>query len=348
LNFDHVGTAALGCSGGVNFLEGLGFGLETQNAKFSDDRRFMPGFVVEDRSINALVNLLIDSRDLIELLERNKPAPVGTVEAFLRSRDVELILSLTNIRELVSTLALNGDFMRVRPWLQSLERIPHLYIREVSIAADELRSAVDAFKAGTTFKGPMVFVKRWDETLSSLPDGRKSAVEFLVNQRLDDLIYSVYRGQPAAFAAPAAHVDTLRRLFDNKRKALKAGSAQRKEDFIRSVENKAATNRIDLPAGHQHEFAQWIYESPDRCPGHQLGYEVYRAFMENTADVPETSDFSDLAHICALPYVESATLDRRMRHYTRVASERLLARGGLVNYSERIYENLATFIGRNT
>jgi hypothetical protein len=37
-----------------------------------------------------------------------------------------------------------------------------------------------------------------------------------------------------------------------------------------------------------------------------------------------------------------------MRHYCRIASERMLARGGCVNYGERIYDDLATFIGKNS
>ena len=70
--------------------------------------------------------------------------------------------------------------------------------------------------------------------------------------------------------------------------------------------------------------------------------------METLNDVPETSDFSDLAHVYALPYVDSGTLDRRMRHYCRIASERLLARGGLINHSERVCQNLAMFVGKNS
>jgi hypothetical protein len=69
--------------------------------------------------------------------------------------------------------------------------------------------------------------------------------------------------------------------------------------------------------------------------------------MENLNDVPESADFSDLAHVYALPYVQSATLDRRMRHYCRIASERMLARGGLIRYSERVYDNQGMFVGRN-
>src|SRR5712664_1807072 len=110
------------------------------------------------------MNLLVDSRDLIELVERGRPVTVQEVEAFLRAHDHEFVLSFTNIRELVGTLAINGDFLRVRPWLQSLERIPHLYIQEALIPRNEIQSAVDAFNGGTAYRNPNVFVRRWDET----------------------------------------------------------------------------------------------------------------------------------------------------------------------------------------
>jgi hypothetical protein len=294
------------------------------------------------------MNLLPDSRDLIELVERSQPATVEQVGVFLRAHNHEIVLSFTNVRELVGTLAINGDFLRVRPWLQSLEQMPHLYIQETLIPCHEIQSAVDAFNGGTTYHNPSTFVRRWDETLIPLPRQQVSAIEQLVNVRLDDIVYWMYRARPAIFAPPARFLGTLRRQFEDDRQALQSGEARPEEHFIRGVKKHSASHRIQLPAAHEDEFAEWIYESPDRCPGLQLGHEVYRALMENVNDIPETGDFSDFAHVYALPYVQSATLDRRMRHYCRIASERLLSRGGFTNYSDRTYKNLAMFIGRNS
>jgi hypothetical protein len=294
-----------------------------------------------------IVNLLLDARDLIELVERGRPATVQDVETFLRAHDHEFVFSFTNIRELVGTLAFNGDFLRVRPWLQSLERTPHLYIRETLIPRDEIQAAVDAFNGGTAYLNPSVLVRRWDETLIPLPPPQMSEIEQLVNVRLDDIVYWIFQGHPATFAPPERHLGTLRRQFEEDRRALQAGEAPSDEHFIRVVKKHSATHRIQLPAGREDEFAKWIYASPDRCPGLHLGHEVYRALMENVNDIPEAGDFSDLAHVYALPYVQSATLDRRMRHYLRIASDRLLARGALINYSERVRENLAVFIAGN-
>ncbi len=69
--------------------------------------------------------------------------------------------------------------------------------------------------------------------------------------------------------------------------------------------------------------------------------------MSNYGDVPQVGDFSDLAHVCALPYVEAATFDRRVRHYCGVASGKLLKFGCSVDYRTRIYENLAAVMQKN-
>jgi hypothetical protein len=100
------------------------------------------------------MNLLLDVRDLIELVERALPVTTERMDAFLRDHDHEFVLSFTNVRELVGTLAVNDDFLRVRPWLQSLERMPHLYIQETLIPRRELESAVDAFNRNSAYHDP--------------------------------------------------------------------------------------------------------------------------------------------------------------------------------------------------
>jgi hypothetical protein len=63
--------------------------------------------------------------------------------------------------------------------------------------------------------------------------------------------------------------------------------------------------------------------------------------MGNYGDVPEVGDFSDLAHIFAVPYADATTLDNRMRDYCFRAARRLVKMGTAVDYRERLYRNLA-------
>lgn len=293
------------------------------------------------------MNLLLDSRDLINLLEHSQPVAFENLSAFLREHGHEIILSFTNVRELVGTLAVNRDFQRVRPWLQSLEGAPHRYMRDASIPGDEIQCAVDAFNAGEAYRGPDIFVRRWDETLLLLPAQEEPAINQNVNVQLDEIVYGIYIARPAVFATFESRLPALQNQLDEDRRALRARQAPTEEHFIRAIRNHAAFNRMILPERRGDEFSRWIYREPSRCPGIQLAHEVYRALMENVGDIPEAGDFSDLAHVYALPYVQSATFDRRMRHYIRLGSERILARGGVIDYSQYVYENLATFMGRN-
>jgi hypothetical protein len=69
--------------------------------------------------------------------------------------------------------------------------------------------------------------------------------------------------------------------------------------------------------------------------------------MANYDDVPEAGDFSDFAHVCAVPYAGAATLDRRMRHYCGIASRKLARLGAAFHYGDRLAQDLAALIRRH-
>ena len=110
------------------------------------------------------------------------------------------------------------------------------------------------------------------------------------------------------------------------------------------MQHHSASFRVQLPTGREDEFAEWVYEDPRRCPGLRFHHETYRALMQDYRYIPETGDFSDLAHVAAVPYVEAATLDRRMRHYCGIASQRLSGLGFETNYGARIHQDLGSLM----
>lgn len=293
------------------------------------------------------MRILLDSRDLINLLEHGQPTRPDEYETYLRACDHLNVLSFTNIRELVAPLATGGEFMNIRPMLQSLEQMPHTYLSEVPIIGSEIRSAVRSFEGEVEYENPNVYVTRWDHVLALPPGQKGSAADNWVNLRLDDIVYLIRRVNPEVFGPPEHHVPTLRRLLGQDRDNLRAGQAPARLHFVRSIRRHANTHQVDLPLGREQEFAEWVYQNPNRCPGLRLYHETYRALMANYEDVPEVGDFSDLAHICALPYVEAATLDRRMRHYCQIASKKLLELGCSVNYRDRVYQNLGSLMQGN-
>lgn len=291
--------------------------------------------------------MLLDSRDLIDLVEHGRPITAQHFDAYLRSGTHEIVLSFTNVRELSSPLATGAEFVRIRPLLQCLERFPHVCMKEVTIVATEIHAAVSAFNAGTEYQNCSPYVSRWDHTLSTPPGHVGSATDNWIDFRLHEIVYWINRTNPKAFSPPSQHLPALREQFRMDRAALRAGQAPARQHFIGAIKRHAATHRVSLPSSREDEFAKWVYQNPDRCPGLRLAHETLRAILTNYADIPETGDFSDLAHVYALPYVGVATMDRRMRHYCSVASRKIARFGSQVNYADRLYEDITTVMRRN-
>jgi hypothetical protein len=292
------------------------------------------------------MRILLDARDLINVLERRSPVSVADLSSYLCRGDHQIILCFSNIRELVSPLTDGASYLDLRPHLQTLEGLRHTYMKEVGIVGIELQAAVDAFNAGTEFVNPSPYVNRWDQTLSPLPGNRRPIASFLINMSLDNLVFSTYMGNQAVFAPPRHHLARLRALIEADRQLLRAGKLAARQHFVGSVKKHAATHRVVLPPGREDEFALWVYRNPNRCPGLRLNHEIFRSLTANYQDIPEASDFTDLALTFALPYVEAATLDRRIRDYCQRACRKLDKLEVTHNYRERIYDDVADLLRR--
>ena len=292
------------------------------------------------------MRILGDTRDLINLLERDCPATPQQFSEYLRTRNHELILTCTNIREVSGPLARGVDFLQLRPLLQALEAMPHSYLAEVRVFPLEIQSAVDAFLGGTEYRSPSPYVPRWDHTLVTIP-GQPSVMDNLVNVRLDEMIYLINRSRPDVFAPPDHRLPRLRAQLQQDRADLRAGRAPARQHFVGAFKRHANSYGVPLPAGREDELANWAYVDPNRCPGIRLYHEMYRSLMANYTDDPETGDFSDLAHAAATPYADAATFDRRMRGYCHGASRKLTRLGCATNYADRVYSDLGDFMKRN-
>ena len=288
-----------------------------------------------------------DTRDLINLLQYDQPTSAQRFEDYLLAGNHQIVLSFMNVWELAGPLAEGAEFMELRHLFQSLERMPHICIRTVGVFGDEIQAALGAFTNGTAYQAPMPYVQRWDATLESMPGQRfPSTVDMLI-LKLDEIVYLMSRSNPGLFKVDPNHTASLQVQFQNDRVQLRARQAPARDHFIHTIRNHAATRGINLPRGREDEFAGWIYSDPNRCPGLRLNHEVYRALMQNYTDIPERGDFADLAHIGLIPYVDAATLDRRMRNYCNFAARELSKAGATVDYAGRVYEDLHDFMRMN-
>jgi hypothetical protein len=292
------------------------------------------------------MRILLDTRDLINVVDRNAPISLADFEAYLQAGNHQLVLSNTSVREFAGPLARGGEFLRLRPLLQSLERLPHTYIKEITVVAEELGTAVTSFIAGVEPAVLSPYTDRWDRTMVPLPDGRRGTAEMLVGFRLDEIVHAIYRINPQLFAPPEHYLAALRALLEADRDLLRKGQAPAREHFVRSIKKHAQSHRVLLPAGREDEFAEWLYKNPNRCPGLRLSHEMFRAITSNYGDQPQVGDFGDLGQIFAIPYVDAATLDNRIRDYLRTASRKVIRMGGSHSFGDRVFRDLAEVIAR--
>lgn len=289
------------------------------------------------------MRILLDSRDLINLVEHQRPATTAEFEAFLRAGNHEIVLCFSNVRELAGPIATGAGFLQVRPLLQSLDQMPHVYLREATIVAIEIQAAVEAFNAGTEYQTCSPYVQSWYETMM-LNRQQIVPAERLV-LRLDQVVDHISRTRPDVFGPPPiGHLETFRAILQHDRTLLRAGDAPARQHFIEVVKKHAASHRLDLPHGRENALAEWIYENCNRCPGLRFGHETYRALMMNYGDIPQAGDFSDFALIHSIPHVDAVTLDNRMRQYGTIASRKMLRFGGVHDYRQRLFENVTALM----
>jgi hypothetical protein len=292
------------------------------------------------------MKILFDTRDLINLLEHNRPIAMAAINEYLTATGDHLVLTFSNVRELAGPLGSGLDFLPVRALLQKLESLPHTYLKETFIPSAEIRAAVDAFNQGREFEKPDLSCDRWDKTFLRY-DSRPIGFENLVNLRLDDIVYEISRVDRRPFTPMTEYLTQYQTLIGQDRFAQQKNPISARDHLTISIKKHALTAGIKLPDKREDEFAYWVHENPLRCPGLNFNHEVYRAIMDNKGDIPEAADFSDLAHVMAIPYIDAATLDKRMRHYCDVASRRIRSRGCVINYSSRIFIDLTDFMKRN-
>ena len=255
----------------------------------------------------------------------------------LQKRGSQLVLTYTNVSELVAPLCINGEFLQMRTLLQSLEALPVVYLREIHIPIQELLSTASAFEPRQTYTCVDPYVRRWDETFQPPSE---SAAEMYVNFRLDEIVYTLWKSNPGIFIKPKKHGDGLRKILAENRALPKTKRKSYRKNFINKVIGTFAQRFIPLPTLDMVAFSEWIYSKPKRCPGLCLNYETFHEMVANIRHEPKDSAIFDFAHLYAVPYVDAITLDGTMIHYCRAAITKLQKLDSAINYDEHLYPNL--------
>lgn len=282
--------------------------------------------------------LLPDTKDLIELIERSKPVSADDFTRWLEEHDFRVVLTFTNVSEFADTIRGTHDLLYVRSILQALEALPNVYLREATIEVEEIKRAIDAHDRGTEPQLHDPCVSRWDWTFAKW--GERPPAEMIVNYRIDDMVFDLRGPDP--------------RRNTRKQEALRAIAADRAVPRRqRLAPRRSLTNAIgkqiefwglEAPKAGLEAFGKWVYADPSRCPGFRLAWELFHALVSNESDLLQESDVADTAHFPAIPYVDYATLDRRMTGYCRNIGKRLGTLNPSADYGARVFRNLAEFM----
>ena len=207
-------------------------------------------------NISAPMRILLDSRDLIDVVEHGRPVTPENFEAYVRDRNHQVVLSFTNIRELSSPLAEGAEFMRVRPLLQALERMQHLCLKETTIIPSEIRAAVTAFLEGAEYQSPSPYVPRWEHVLVVDPLRHRLPTEDWIDFRLDEIIYYINRARPDVFAPPEHDFPGCR--LNSKTTVFSSALAQHLHDNISPAPSRTmqpAITSLSLQRGKRNSHA---------------------------------------------------------------------------------------------
>jgi len=252
-------------------------------------------------------------------------------EERLRRENSKLIYSLNNITECCAPLINGGVNSCVMKTLNRLEQMPHLFIADARIEALELQEAASAFLEHREYT-PIVqpFVPRFDYVLSAFYE---PPTKNFIGYGLAHMVFELWNTNRSLLIGYPNHAKQLRAILEADRRKL--DFKQHESNFPNTIARNLRLYNIPFPIEQVGELAKWIYGTPSRCPALRLGYEVFHKILRNLTDSGEDSDIPDFAHISCVPYVDSITLDNRMRGYVAQVDQSIGS-----NFSQKVYRNV--------
>jgi hypothetical protein len=281
--------------------------------------------------------VFIDSRDLIECVERHVPCGVTRLASEFRKRNAAAVLSFSNLLEVIprkQKLSYACEFAK------RLEQIPHVFIPHTHVSTFEFNEAVVAFREKRRPNHTLPTLDSYGSYLCTFAPGSPPSPEFVAEVSrvsLSDHVRALLTdGESIELDSHQIHRAAMQKVLDQHRAVL--GSKRTSKKLLAEmVEGQLA--ELNLEVENFAAFFDWLYRDPQICPGWRLLQEVFQEFRtDSTASVSE-SDVPDLTHIYLVPYVRAATLDGKWREYVRRASQRLVREGISVSYP--VFRNLA-------
>lgn len=263
------------------------------------------------------MKIFLDARDLINLLEGRGQCTVDDFRERLQRGSHTLVLSPTVIFEISAPLSHPSSNTVVTKLLNDLESLPHVFINDAQIQPKEIRSAIDSYIAGSeyvTIDTP--YVSRLD---AAIPISGTAPTAHYLNHGLAETVFTMWQGDKQLFRWNEGQVNSYQSVMAMDRNFPTPPTLA--QHFGEKLRRDLNLYEIPHPYGGLDAFANWVYQTPTRCPAVRLGYEVYHQIRRNITDQRTASDFGDFAHLSNLPYVDRMTLDRGMADYVQRATK---------------------------
>jgi len=263
------------------------------------------------------MKVFLDTFDLVNLLEKEEPGAVEKLDGVLQELKATLVVCPRHLEELAAPLTAGAVGSSTMATLNKLESLPLTFANEVKIPILELAEAIRAFRLGQEVEPVDPFVARLD---AAVPLVGQSPTERFLNYPLAEIAFDLWQNSPDVLRSHPEHAGKLRGAVQQWRATAKA--AGDRSDFVAAVCELALQNArfgLRLEGVDLKGLGKWLWDSPARSPGISLWFRVRNHLVRNRHHQIRDSDVADLSWMWLLPYVDVATLDRRMKDYVRRA-----------------------------
>jgi hypothetical protein len=281
----------------------------------------------------AAMRILLDAKDLINVVEHSNPVKLSEFDGWLRTRDADLVYSLVNIRGLAAPLALGSSFLpQVKDYLDRLESLPHCFVTS-GIDLLELQRALDCFGAGKEYVAINPYVPRFDYVFPPFANPGK------LYYPMRDSVVDLWRACPNVFQPqPKYHkLQTLGMSMDRERMAARQSSSEPPSEWIVEI----LTLKMNVEEECAMQVASWIAASPLRCPAMWLTRAVGFSMSQNQSYAARKDDTFDMAEMWTIPYTDAATVDRCMLDLFSRAGRNLRRKDKSAGPRAKVYRSLS-------